>query len=245
VGVEGPVLWLTRRQALAGLGGLGAAALGVTARDPAGHALTTAATRRAAHSLGALLWHVRGPGGIVSLVAADGVLGAGVAAGAPSNAFGAYAMYAGTGRKAWAQYGDNAVTPFAAGSGVLFGVGVGIVGALSAASGKVLWTAVAGFVNPGPASTWVLVTGDTVCTTSQMGSSTVRMVVLGLDSGTGRRKWAADFPSAPTGLTGAAGLVFAGSPPPPGKGSGKVVAQAGQLPHARAGQRDRSPAVAG
>jgi len=230
VGAEelGPML--TRRLALKGLGGLGAAALGVTgcaARDPAGHALTTAATPRAARPPGTLLWHVRAPGGIISLVVADGLLCAGVdQSDVSSGVFGAYAMHVGTGRTAWTRYGDAAVTPFAAEAGVLFGDGPAGLAALSASGGKALWTADAGTVNPGSASTWVLVTGGTVCTTSQIGSSVqeARMVVIGLDSGTGQRKWAADFPSAPTGLTGAGGQVFAGSPTPPYKGSGKVAA---------------------
>lgn len=71
----GPVL--TRRRALKGLGGLGAVALWVTgcaARDPAGPALATAATPRAARPPGTPLWHVRAPGGIISLVATDGLL---------------------------------------------------------------------------------------------------------------------------------------------------------------------------
>jgi eukaryotic-like serine/threonine-protein kinase len=228
VGMEGPGLGLTRRQALTGFGGLGAAALlaaGCAARDPAGHGLTTAATRRAVHPPGTLLWHVRAPGGIVSLVAAGSLLCAGVDD-SSSGLFGTYTMHTGTGQKAWSHYGDSAVTPFAVERGVLFGDGPAGVGALNAASGKVLWTASAGTVNPGLASTWVLVTGATVCTTSQIGSSIpeTRNVVLGLDSGSGRRKWAADFPAVPMGLTSAAGLVFAGSPVPPFKGSGKVAA---------------------
>jgi hypothetical protein len=62
--LEGPGLRLTGRQALTRLGGLGAAMLGATgcaARDPARHALATAATPRAAHRPGTLLWHVRAP----------------------------------------------------------------------------------------------------------------------------------------------------------------------------------------
>jgi outer membrane protein assembly factor BamB len=227
VGLEGPGRRLTRRQALTGLGGLGAAALLVTGcatRDPAGHALTTAATRRAVHAPGTLLWHVRAPGGIVSLVAAGSLLCAGVDD-SSSGLFGTYAMHTGTGQKAWSHYGDSAVTPFAVERGVLFGDGPAGVGALNAASGKVLWTAPAGAVNPGLASTWVLVTGGTVCTTSEIGTiPATRNVVLGLDSGSGRRKWAADFPSVLMGLTSAVGLVFAGSPVPPFKGSGKVAA---------------------
>lgn len=224
MGLEGPGLRLTRRQALTGLGGLGAAALLVTgcaARNPAGPALTTAATRRAVHPPGTLLWHVRTPAGIDSLVVADSLLCAGVEAGV-------YAMHASTGQKAWTQYGDTPITPFAVKGGVLFGVDLDGVVALNAASGKVLWTApVAGTVNLGSASTWVLVTGGTVCTTtSQIGSSIAqtRNVVLGLDSRSGRRKWVADFPSIPTVLTSAGGLVFTGSPVPPFKGSGKVAA---------------------
>lgn len=237
MGLEGRGPSLTRRQALTGLGGLSAAALWITgcaAREPGGRALTIAATPRTAHPPGTLLWHVRAPGGILSLVAADGVLCAGVDD-SSSSVFGAYAMRASTGRKAWAQYGDSAVTPFASGSGVLFGVGPPGVGAVSATSGKVLWTTLAGAVNPGGASTWVLVTGGTLCTTSQIGGSIpeARTVVLGLDSGNGRRKWVADFPSVPTGLTGAAGLVFAGSPVPPGKGSGQVVALDAATGHRR------------
>jgi hypothetical protein len=74
----GPVL--TRRLALKGLGGLGAAALSVTgcARDPSGHALSTSALPRAARPPGTLLWHVRAPGGIISLVATGGLLCVGV-----------------------------------------------------------------------------------------------------------------------------------------------------------------------
>jgi outer membrane protein assembly factor BamB len=143
----------------------------------------------------------------------------------PSGVTGVYAMQAGTGRKAWTQYGDAAVTPFAAEADVLYGVSFAGVGALRASDGKALWTADAGTINLGSASTWVLVTGGTVCTTAEIGGIQERReVVLGLDSGTGRRKWAADFPSLLTGLTSAAGLVFAGSPVPPFNGSGKVAA---------------------
>jgi outer membrane protein assembly factor BamB len=227
VGLEGPGVRLTRRQALTGLGGLSAAALlaaGCAARDPAGHALTTATTRRAVHPPGTLLWHVRAPGGIVSLVAAGSVVCAGIDD-SSVGVFGTYAMHAGTGQKAWTQYGDTPVTPYAAERGVLFGDAFAGVEALNAASGKVLWTAPAGTVNPGLASTWVLVTGGTVCTTSDIGTiPATRNVVLGLDSGSGRRKWVADFPSVLMGLTSAAGLVFAGSPVPPFKASGKVAA---------------------
>ena len=222
MGLEGPGLRLTRRQALTGLGGLGAAALLVTgcaAREPTGHALTTAATRGAVHLPGTLLWHVRPPAGLVSLVVADGLLCAGVDAGV-------YAMHAGTGQKAWTQYGDTPITPFAVTDGVLFGVDIDGVVALNAANGKVLWIAPAGTVNPGGASTWLLVTGGTVCTTSGIGRPIpeVRNVVLGLDSGSGRRKWVADLPSVPTVLTSAGSLVFTASPVPPFNGSGKVVA---------------------
>jgi outer membrane protein assembly factor BamB len=229
VGPEEPGPALTRRVALKGLGGLGVGALAVTgcaARNPAGHALATAAMRRAARPPGTLLWHARAPGGIISLVAADGLLCAGVdQADGLSGVFGAYAMHAGTGRKAWAQYADAAITPDVAEAGVLFGNSPAGVGALSAADGKALWTADAGVINPGLASTWVLVAGGTVCTTGDIGPvQEPRNVVLGLDSGTGRRRWTADFPSGLTGITSAAGLVFAGSPVPPFKTSGKVAA---------------------
>jgi outer membrane protein assembly factor BamB len=116
VGLDEPGPKLTRRHALTGLGGLGAASLLVTgcaAGDPVGHALTTAATRRAVHPPGTLLWHVRTQG-IASLVVADSLLCAGVKAGV-------YAMHAGTGQKAWTRYGDTPVTPYAAERGVLFG----------------------------------------------------------------------------------------------------------------------------
>ena len=224
--LEEPGLRLTRRQALTGFGGLGAAALlatGCTARNPA----TTAGTLLDVFVPGTLLWRARPPAGIDSLVATDSLVFVGV--GNSSGTFGGvYAMHAGTGQKAWTQYGDISFSPYAVERGVLFGVGLDGVGALNAATGKVLWRApVAGTVNLGLASTWVLVTDGTVCTTaSQVGSSIAqtRNVVLGLDSGSGRRKWVADLPSLPTVLTGAGRLVFTGSPAPPFKGSGQVVA---------------------
>lgn len=119
-----------------------------------------------------------------------------------------------------------AALPFAAGTGALFGVGPYDVAALSTASGKVLWTSAAGAVNLGSASTWVLVSNGTVCTTSQIGGTNQdpRNVVLGLDSGNGRRKWMADFPSTPMGLACSGGTVFAGSPVSPWKGHGKIAA---------------------
>jgi len=226
VRLEEPGLRLTRRQALTGLGGLGAAALlvtGCTARNPAGHGLTTAATVNALVP-GTLLWRVRAPAGIVSLVATDSLVFAGVDD--SSGTFGGvYAMHAGTGQKAWTQYGDVTFAPYAVERDVLFGVGLDGVGALNATSGKVLWRAPAGTVNPVLASTWVLVTGGTVCTISDLGSiPKSRGVVLGLDSSNGRRKWVADIPPGGTVLTGAGRLVFTASPVPPFNGSGRVVA---------------------
>jgi outer membrane protein assembly factor BamB len=106
-----------------------------------------------------------GPTTVLSLVAADGAVYAGVGNAASAGA-GTYAINAATGKKIWSKAAAAGLVPQAAGHGAVFCVGIYDICAVSGATGRVLWTYAAGAVNVGGASTWLAYAGDTVFTTS-------------------------------------------------------------------------------
>lgn len=222
---------MSRRQLLAAtsgvtIGALATAACGATSAASAGAARPEPPDPPGPP--GTARWRFQtGPTTVLSLVAADGAVYAGVGNAAPAGA-GTYAINAATGKKIWSKAAAAGLVPQAAGHGAVFCVGIYDICAVSGATGRVLWTYAAGAVNVGGASTWLAYAGDTVFTTSQLPDGTAgaagQPVVLGVDSRTGRRRWGTFFPQLVTALAVADGVVFAGTASTTRPFTGRVIA---------------------
>jgi len=216
---------VTRRAAFARLGGALAVGMMATACGSGTAGRPVASGSR----LPELLW--RGPiGGVVSLaVSGDTVT---VGGGGPSGAEG---LDAATGNPRWSigrGFTPPAVASAAGGGMALCGGGNADgddnITALSAATGRLLWSAPADVGNPNNGSgPWLTFADDAVYALIGLpGSHAVDRddVVLALDGRTGARKWMSRLPPRAMAMAVADGIVYAGSALGSPSASGEVVA---------------------
>jgi outer membrane protein assembly factor BamB len=188
---------VNRRRLLAGMAGLGIAA-------GTGQLRAAAATRTA----GTQLWQAATPSGTVGLLAADDVVCATILSPNQNGPAGIYAVHAATGKKAWTQYGDDLLFPFAAGAGMVYSTNIAQLSAVSTATGKVLWNSPQlGLINPGLAPVWGVYDSGAVYTTAQ--ARTVSEVVA-IDAQDGKKLWSAPTGGLPTALAVSDGTVYVG-----------------------------------
>ena len=194
--MTGPHEMLTRRRALASFGVLaGLASMGCASSNAA-----TAGVARP--KPGTLLWRsqplVNGES-VLGLVPAGGVICVG-------DGFGnIYGLNAASGTTRWRRtFRDNSsgYLPLAAAGGRVFAVGSGRVAALSAATGRQLWSVPAAGVEPGfppqLPTYFVVYTTGVVCVLDARGN------VAGLDPRTGRAMWRRPPPKSAGFAAGAA-----------------------------------------
>lgn len=204
---------------LAGIAGLTTAGLGVAgcgsqsrttaagigpngmARNAA--AATTAPAVTAAPAAPSVLWRHEIASGLAGLVAADGVVCTGITSGGMTDASGVYAMDAATGEQAWTHRGEEAVIPWAAGSGMVYCAATGGVAALSSSTGKVAWMSGAGALGSMP-----LVYADGAVYAAFL--ETTGNVIAAFDGETGHRQWSTTTPQPVTALAAADGAVYLG-----------------------------------
>jgi len=198
---------ISRRQALAGMGGLAAASLGL---GLGGQAMAAASTDGRA---GRLLWRAPVPVGLNALVPADGVVAVAVSASlfAPQARTGVYAMDSTTGKLAWTSYDSGELVPFAAGRGLVYCAGPAGITALSAATGRTRWHhGVGALINASGTAAPGLYDSGTVYTTASPRPYTGKSYLIALDGATGRERWTARFPSPVTGFTVTGSVAYAG-----------------------------------
>jgi outer membrane protein assembly factor BamB len=240
---QNSLVQLSRRQALSAGGGAAAAGLlavtgcGVTTAARAG--TTTVAA-------GQLIWRaqVAASSDEPVLIAADGLVYAGISAAANGDAR-TYAINAATGRQAWIATGPR---PYAASSGAVFGFAVTRGGATDvvatgAASGRTLWTHDAGPLLDNAKVGWLAYADGLVYAAAgttenrTAGQPTVRA----LNARTGRRVWAVTLGAGPQSPVLAGGVLYTPDVTSPVASTGRVVAL-----HASTGARRwTSAALAG
>jgi outer membrane protein assembly factor BamB len=194
---------VNRRTMLAGLAAAGIVV--VTRASTASAAVTTAAGRQ--------LWQCATPAGLSTVVAANGVVCAGILAPdeTSKNAQnGVYAIDAATGKRAWAQWGSGGLLPFTAGPGVVYCVSLDGIAAVSTGTGRVLWNNTdLGLADPGAAPVWGLYDGGDVYTTT-LGRTGAG--VAAITGRTGQKRWFAAAAHPPTALAVGSGAVYVGWP---------------------------------
>jgi outer membrane protein assembly factor BamB len=220
---------VTRRAALVRLGGALAGGMMASACGAfrAGNGAGASGTPVAA---GSLVWR-RQVGGIASLA----VSGETVSLGADGGGSGAEALDAATGKPRWS-IGSSfkpASVAFAAGGGMVLCSGTDAGGAdnitaVSAATGRLLWSVPAYVGNPNNgAGPWLIFADTAVYALIGLpGSHAVYRddVVLALDGRTGARKWMSGLPPMAMAMAVADGTVYAGSALGSQSVSGEVVA---------------------
>jgi outer membrane protein assembly factor BamB len=240
---------VTRRAALVRLGGALAGGMMASACGAfrAGNGAGASGTPVAA---GSLVWR-RQVGGIASLA----VSGETVSLGADGGGSGAEALDAATGKPRWS-IGSSfkpASVAFAAGGGMVLCSGTDAGGAdnitaVSAATGRLLWSAPAYVGNPNDgAGPWLIFADTTVYALIGLpGSHAVYRddVVLALDGRTGARKWMSRLPPMAMAMAVADGTVYAGSALGSQSVSGEVVALVGATGARRWNARVGAPVAA-
>lgn len=185
---------ISRRHAIAGVGGLAAAGLGIKGSSP---------------RAGTPLWHAQAPAGINALVPADGVVCMSIGYG--SNLIGTLALDAATGRQAWKSYGGGYLFPIAAGPGMVFCAAYGgAVTAVNSRTGRVLWRDdLKAIIVDGVTPVVAVYNGGTVYTAASPAPYTTGFIVA-LGSAAGRRKWTVHTPAPISALAVADGVVYTG-----------------------------------
>jgi outer membrane protein assembly factor BamB len=199
---------ISRRQALAGFGGV-AAGLGIAGR--------------AAAKPGTVLWRAQAPYGINVLIPAGDVVCMNIGPGLGSPV-GTYALDAATGAPAWKSYGGASLVPFAAGPGVVYCADDGAVVAVSSAGGRVIWRCdLDAAINEEITQPGGVYANGTLYTTASPPPFT-KGYVIALDSASGRKKWTAPAPTVPTALNVTDGVVYTGWATGDSIGPGVLVA---------------------
>jgi outer membrane protein assembly factor BamB len=167
--------------------------------------MTRASTASAAVTVpaGAQLWRCGTPAGLTTLVAAPGVVCAGIINLPPNGKNGIYAIDAATGREAWTQWAGP--IPTTAGSGIVYCDWTEGIIAVSTSTGKVLWETVLDQLNAGDGPGQSRYDDGVVYTAVQSDATPGIAAVSGQ---TGKKLWFARTPHSPSAPTVAASTVY-------------------------------------